>query len=186
MKKIITAIGNKELNNLLKQKTNIIIKSTDIQYQEGIFEALEKYPNIDTIILKEDIIGDMKLEELIRNIVLIKNNIQIILITNEEKTFSQNKNIIKIVKNKKDYVKDIEKYILSKIDINNKNGTKSINKVKEENFEYTEKLEDNVKKQCHKYKERKTKIDSSKKVIMFIGNSGVRKNNSYFYIVKIN
>ena len=52
MKKIITALGNEKINNELKQEKNIEIIINDIQYKEGIIEILEKYQNIDYIILK--------------------------------------------------------------------------------------------------------------------------------------
>ena len=81
--KVITAIGNEELNNILK-KEEVIIESPDIQYQEGIIEALEKYPDTNIIILNENIIGNLETEELIRNIVMIKNDIRIILLCNKD------------------------------------------------------------------------------------------------------
>ena len=42
MKKIITAINNPKLNEQLKQLNQYKIVAPDIQYQDGIFEILEK------------------------------------------------------------------------------------------------------------------------------------------------
>ena len=42
MKKIITAIGDENLNIFLKKQNNVEVIGNDIQYQEGIFEILEK------------------------------------------------------------------------------------------------------------------------------------------------
>lgn len=55
MKKILTAVGNEELNTRLRVYDNLIIVNQDIQYQEGIIEAIHEYEAIDMIILHEDI-----------------------------------------------------------------------------------------------------------------------------------
>lgn len=55
MKKILTAVGDEELNIKLRVYNNFIIVNQDIQYQEGIIEALNQYEGIDMIILHEDI-----------------------------------------------------------------------------------------------------------------------------------
>ena len=47
MKKILTAIGNPILNVSLKKENEIEVMSEDIQYQDGIFEFLEKESNIN-------------------------------------------------------------------------------------------------------------------------------------------
>ena len=39
---IITALNNPKINNKLKEQNEFNIIGTDIQYQEGIFEMLEK------------------------------------------------------------------------------------------------------------------------------------------------
>lgn len=53
MKKIITALGNKELNEELKKQKKFQIISNDIPYQEGVLEILEKERNIEFLILSE-------------------------------------------------------------------------------------------------------------------------------------
>ena len=47
--KIITAIGDEELNALLRKEENIEVIGKDIQYQEGILETLEKINDVDMI-----------------------------------------------------------------------------------------------------------------------------------------
>ena len=42
MKKVLTAMANPELHEKLKEKKEIEIIGKDIQYQEGIFEIIEK------------------------------------------------------------------------------------------------------------------------------------------------
>ena len=68
IKKLLTAIGNPILNNELKNIEEINVVNNDIQYQEGIFENLEKDSNIDFIILSQLIPGNLKLKELIEKI----------------------------------------------------------------------------------------------------------------------
>ena len=50
VKKIITALGDPILNVTLKKEKDLEIISADIQYQDGIFEILEKEPNINFLI----------------------------------------------------------------------------------------------------------------------------------------
>ena len=65
MKKIITALGNPNLSEKIKKYKNIEILTKDIQYQEGIFEVLEKEKNIYFLILSENLLGKNKIENLI-------------------------------------------------------------------------------------------------------------------------
>ncbi len=119
-KRIITAIGDETLNNILRQKENLIIESTDIQYQEGIIEALEKYPDTDIVILNDEIMGDLEIEELILSITILKNDIEIIVITNKKEEIEENKNVIKIISHKENYEDDILEYLFEKISVNKK------------------------------------------------------------------
>ena len=121
MKNIITAIGNEELNIALRMQKDINIKSQDIQYQEGIFEALDKYKDIDGIIVHEEIIGELELEDLIRSIIMLKNEIEIILITNQEEQFKLNENIVRIVNDNYNYVTDIQMYLCGNVYIKQEN-----------------------------------------------------------------
>ena len=94
---IITAIGNKSLNDkLIKEKYNIVC--TDIQYKEGILEFLEANSKVDYIILNEDLDGNITLEELVSEIKKINKNSRIIFTSNksydEERIFNILKNSI--------------------------------------------------------------------------------------------
>lgn len=182
MKNVITAIGDKKLNDILKSLDEIDVKTSDILYQEGVIEALDKYPDIDIIILSEEIIGIMDIKDIVRNIILLKEDIEIILITKERHEVEEIKQITKIVDIQKDYVKEILKYLKQKSYINIKNETKSIEEVKNESIyieSYNTKMEDDKIKSSKIYKERKV-INKKRQIITVIGSSGVRKNNIYF------
>jgi len=180
MKKIITAIGEKELNDILREIEGIEVKTSDIIYQEGIIEALDKYPDINLVIIKEDIIGNIQIEELIRNIIIVKENIEILIITDENENYKGIKQIIKIVDKNKDYVKEITKYLEKENYIKQKNETISFKHIEKQKEEIVNKDDIETKKKI--YKEKKLKINK-KQIITIIGSSGVRKNNVYFYII---
>lgn len=199
MKRVITAIGNEEMYKMLREQEGISVKGTDIQYQEGIIEALDTYQDIDLVILNEDIIGELSLEDLILSITIIKNDIQIILISKEDYGLEENKNIIKIVNSNKNYVDDIIKYLSGKVNINQKNETKNI--VRKEEIAYKKVIKEvglskNVKierkvKIANIIKSLSSKIESivckherKKEVLVCIGNSGVRKDYVYSYTIK--
>lgn len=113
MIKIITAVNNQKINEKLKEDKEIEIISNDIIYQEGIFEILEKYKEIDYIIISKKIYGNIQIEELIKTIKEKNKKIKIILLVdNQERINSRGtyrvvdtnidtKNLIKIIKNQK-------------------------------------------------------------------------------------
>lgn len=84
MKKIITALADKNLNEKLKEKKEYEIIIPDIQYQDGVIEALEKYKEIDILILKDSLDGEKTIYEFIEEIKKIKFNLQIIVILNKK------------------------------------------------------------------------------------------------------
>ncbi len=169
MKRIITAVGNEELNNILKVRNEYIVESPDIQYQEGIIEALDKYKNIDIAIINEDIIGSLDLEDLIRTIIILKKDIQIILVTERENSIIETQNIIKVINNKNDYVKEVLDYLLSKINIKQEKATK----IKSDNETKTEqRREEEYTNETQTTKEE-LKI-KEKSIITVIGSSGIR------------
>lgn len=86
---IITAINNEKIFGELKKQKNIRIVSTDIQYKEGILEILERNKNISYVIFDENIYGQIKVEELIKNIKDINNKINIIIILNKKDLIKQ-------------------------------------------------------------------------------------------------
>ena len=95
MKKVITALLNKTVNEKLKEYKEINVVMNDIQYKEGIIEALEINPEIEYIILSELLPGEILINNLIDKIKLIKNEIKIIIILEKEN-------------------KELENYLLSK------------------------------------------------------------------------
>ena len=84
IKSVVTALGNPKINEELKEN-NINVITSDIQYQEGILEYLDKNNNINYLIIDENLPGNLKTEELIYNIKKINNKIKIILITQNER-----------------------------------------------------------------------------------------------------
>ena len=101
MKKIITAIGEKELNEELKNYEDIKILTPDIPYKDGILEVLENEQDVDILIFNEEIDGEIEFEDLIDTIKLINKNIEIIIILQEENinkiNYLNNKKITKII-----------------------------------------------------------------------------------------
>lgn len=90
MKKVITALQNENVNKKLSEYENIKIMTNDIQYQEGIIEALEIEKNIDFIIFSELLPGDMTIERLIEKIKQINEQIKIIIILENKKEELEN------------------------------------------------------------------------------------------------
>ena len=128
MKKIITAMGNENLNQKLKKENIFEIVTEDIQYQEGILELLEKDNNIDFLILNELLPGNMDIKKLIEKIKLNNPNIKIILFLEKKNEELENylyaKGIFKIF-----YHNQIEiKEIIEIIQNNSKNSNQEIKK----------------------------------------------------------
>lgn len=147
MKTVITAVANPIINNELKNKENIRVIGNDIQYQEGVIEALEKNKEINYIILSDILIGKENLIDLIRKIKAINKNIKILVILTEE--------------NKKEY-NELISYGIEKIFYNNKVEIKEIiESINEEND--TDKLIE--------------EINSLKKIILENNNSNIIEKN---------
>ena len=151
--KIITALENPKTNEKLKKETNFEIIGSDIQYQDGVIEVLEKHPEINVIIISELLPGQYKFKELIEKI----------------KSINKEAEIISILKNEDESMKN---YLISKgvfnIFYNNKITTEElINKIK--------KLED-IKKE----NEISEEIKTLKKMILEKNNEKmvVSKTNS--------
>ena len=139
MKKIITAIGDKKLNEELKKYENIEILTLDIPYKEGILEVLENEKNIDILIFNEEIDGQIEFEDLIDTIKLINKNIEIIVILRENNLekikYLNNKKINKIFLKENFNFNNIINLIFeeNKIQKNNINNINNINNL-ENNF----------------------------------------------------
>lgn len=78
--KVLTAIGNENLNNILKNQNEFEILENDIFYKEGILEFLEKNNNVDILILYEKLSGEINIINLINKIKIINNEINIFFI----------------------------------------------------------------------------------------------------------
>ena len=118
MKKIITAIDNSEINEMLKKEHEIISK--DILYKEGILEQLQKTKSVDIIIIDERIDGLIKLNTLIKKIKEKVKNIEIIIITdNKNRVYEETKRYkrIQIYETNKIRIKKLESLINSKTEI---------------------------------------------------------------------
>lgn len=73
----ITALGNEEINKLLKKELEIIGK--DIQYQEAVLDVLENNENIEFLILSSIIPGQFNIYEFINLIIFKNSKIKIII-----------------------------------------------------------------------------------------------------------
>ncbi len=117
MKKVITALLNKTVNEKLKEYKEINVVMNDIQYKEGIIEALEINPEIEYIILSELLPGEILINNLIDKIKLIKNEIKIIIILEKENKELENyllsKGNIHIFYNNKIKIREIAELIIN-------------------------------------------------------------------------
>lgn len=129
--KIITAIGNENLNNILKKEKDFEILENDIFYKEGILEFLEKNKKIDILILYEKLSGEINLIDLIKNIKKINNEINIFFIL--ENKNEELENLLKI-----ENIKNI--FYNNEINI-----SEFINKLKNVKINNNEKLEEEIK-----------------------------------------
>ena len=112
--KIITAIGNPEINEELKKDNYYEVIGVDIQYQDGIFEILEENKNIDYLILNLNLIGELNENELIEKILEENKKIKLIIILEKE-----NEKIINYL-----FSKNIKNILLK-----NKNNLNEINNI---------------------------------------------------------
>ena len=97
MKKIITAINDKILNEELKKNKDVEIICKDIQYKEGILEILEINFEIDYIFINYNLPGEISIQYLIKTILKINENIKLIIFVKKENNnnykFLENENI---------------------------------------------------------------------------------------------
>ncbi len=172
--KILTALQNPKTNEILKEKTKYNIIETDIQYQEGIIEVLEKNNKIDLIIVSELLPGNIGFKDLINKIKTINNDIEIIVILENKnyklKEFLMQKNIKSIFYNNEITIDELINVIEEKnkakkeIEINNE-----IKILREIIMENNKKIEQNKKykkisKIINILKKQKNKIIKNKKI----------------------
>ena len=195
MKNIITALGNPILNDKLNLEKEFNILSKDIQYQDGIFEILEKEEKIDFLILSEILLGENKIEKLVEKIKEKNHKINIIVILENKKEEIENilylKGVIKIYYNNQVEIEEIINFIkkennntneelkielenLKEILIKNNIYLNEENKEKinisENKNEYNNKKNNNKIKIINNDKKEKTKI------ISIAGTGGVGKS----------
>ena len=202
MKKIITAIDHPKLNEELKKEKNFEIIGKDIQYREAILEILENNNEIDLIIISEKIPGEISLENIIKKIKIINENIKIIFILEKENTELEKiliKNNIKdIYYNNKIKLKDLVQ-IINKKEINMEEEIIKLkkiieqqndNKKKEKNlityFNFINKKMEIIKKQIkEKFNKKEIKdqySNSSSTIITFSGNYKSGKSTLSFIL----
>ena len=151
MKKIITAIGDKTINEELRKDKEIQVLFTDIQYKEGIIECMEQRKNIDYILLSEKIVPKEEIKNIVIKIKEKNKKSRIIYF------FNNKENINKIKKNK------IDKIFF--FDINTK---EILNYIKEKSIE---------KKEEKNFEEKRKKVSIKKgKIISICGIPGVGKS----------
>lgn len=135
MKKILIAIDNNKIYGEIKSKEGYDIYEKDIVYKEGVLEYISQN-DIDIIITKDDLVGDMTKEIYIKQIRLLKPDIKIILFVKEIEenylNFLYNNNVLDIIEESKDI--SIEK-IISYIDGIDVKGGFKLNRTFESNKE---------------------------------------------------
>lgn len=166
--KVLTAIGNENLNNILKEQDEFEILENDIFYKEGILEFLEKNNDVDILILYEKLTGEINIINLINKIKIINNEINIFFILE-----NKNDELEKILK--KENVKNI--FYINEINVND-----FIEKIKNTKINNNEKLIEEInllKNIINKKDEELIKYKNNdfenKKLIIFIGEGDVGK-----------
>ena len=191
--KILTAMGNPELNMKMQEYEEFEIISKDIQYKEGILEILEDKKEVDILILTNNILGELDFKELINKIKKIKNNLKIIVFLDKEdekiEQYLNSKNIYKI-------------YFLNKINFDLfikdffKNSQKNNFKIAQEIQEFKGLIYENKKIKENKklnLKNCKTKIisitgnyNSGKTLFSYIFSNHISNKNYKVLIIDMN
>lgn len=165
MKNIITALGNPVLNEKLIENSKFKIIAKDIQYQEGIFEVLEKEEKINYLILSEILPGENNIKELINKILEKNNKIKIILILENKNEKLQN---------------IIDQKLIEKIYYNNEvEINEIINFLESENKDKKENENEKIKKELENLKEILIKNN------MFLENDNIKNKEKNIKISKI-
>lgn len=140
--KIITALGNPEWKNKLKEN-GLNIVGQDIQYKEGILEYLEQNNQINYLIILDELNGNINLETLIYKIQETNKKIKlIILITKENKKLIQ---FLKIKEIKYLYLKNENNLLKINYLINIKRKIKNRIQINKLNYKKTNKTKSNLK-----------------------------------------
>lgn len=119
---IITAIGDPKINEELKKDNFYNVIGVDIQYQDGVFEILEKNKNINYLILNLNIFGELNEIDFLEKIIEKNNKIKLIIILekNNEKIINYliSKNIKNILLKNKKKLNEINNIIKNNLIIN--------------------------------------------------------------------
>lgn len=172
MIKIVTALGNPNLNNELKKYREFEIIGKDIQYMDGIIEILELNSDIDYLIISEILDGQISLDNLIDIIYKINKKIKIVVILNEKDTkLEENllrKGIYDILYDKTDFIEIVNLLKTKNIE--------SLNKELREEIENLKKLIlKNKKQKIFKTKKEKYKKLNECQIIGVTGSRGIGK-----------
>lgn len=186
MKNIVTALGNPILNEKLLKEKDLRVLTKDIQYQDGIFEILEKKEEIDFLFLSELLPGENKIEKLVEKIKEKNHIIKIIVILENKKEELENilyaKGVIKIYYNNEVKIEEIISYIKNDNTNENEKIKIEIENLKEILIKNNINLE--PKKEINNFSEEETKIKLIKtekinkqgKIISVTGTGGVGKS----------
>ena len=189
MIKIITAIGNPNLNYNLRKYDEFEIFGSDIQYKDGVLESLEINNEIDFIIISEFLEGTINLEELIDSINLINKKIKIIVIlSKKDKEYEEllmSKGIYDVLYDKADSNEIVNLLKNKNIEIINKELRDEIDKLKELIYEKNNK--NNIKSIFKKSKNMELKNNNFinkkiNKIICITGNNGVGKSSLLYLL----
>lgn len=119
---IITAIGDPKINEELKKDNFYNVIGVDIQYQDGVFEILEKNKNIKYLILNLNIFGELNEIDFLEKLIEKNNKIKLIIILekNNEKiiNYLNLKNIKNILLKNKNNLNEINNIIKNNLIIN--------------------------------------------------------------------
>ena len=189
MKKIVTAIGNPNLNKKLKLEEGFTVVAEDIQYKEGILEILEKEEDIDFLILSSILPGNIEIKKLIEKIKEINSEINIILFLenkNEElENYFYAKGINYIFYNNEIEVNEIIELIKNNQKNPNAELKKEINELKKmlleqekkNNLIYMQKQNKKIKnKNLEKEITQNEITEKEKQIICISGTSGIGKS----------
>lgn len=200
MKTIVTALCNETLNKKLREINEFNIETTDIQYQEGIFELLEKEVKINYLILSEYLPGEYEIKKLVEKIKEKNNEIKIVLILDNKKEELENylysKGIYKIFYNNKVEINEIINLIKNDYNENEKiiqelenlkniliknnikiNSNENIINIQEVNKKETikETIKEKIEKMIHD-NGKESESNLNKKIISILGTGGVGKS----------
>ena len=174
-------MGNPNLSEKIKKYKNIEILTKDIQYQEGIFEVLEKEKNIDFLILSENLLGKNKIENLIKKIKEKNNKLKIILVMENKNENIENilyfNGVNKIFYNNEKII-NIIKYIENKNEEKNteiKNELENLKQLLIKNNIYLEDEKEIKENNKEKVINKKIKKENTK-VISIAGTGGIGKS----------